>query len=110
MQPLLSGGASPVTTSGPLTVEALEAECNILGMDLLNILEYINEAIDHRKITLLIQKLSNSMDSIVLGVSRLRNIDCEDLETRLEERQKHLAHLVDKLRRYQQIYEQEEGA
>ena len=46
------------TTTANMTVvscETLEAECNVLGMELLNVLEYIGDTIDYRKITLLVR-------------------------------------------------------
>ena len=44
------------TTPVPsVSCETLEAECNVLGMELLNVLEFIGDTIDYRKITLLVQ-------------------------------------------------------
>ena len=49
--------ATTVTTANMTVVscETLEAECNVLGMELLNVLEYIGDTIDYRKITLLVR-------------------------------------------------------
>lgn len=43
--------------STPFSCETLEAECNVLGMELLNVLEFIGDTIDYRKITLLVHIL-----------------------------------------------------
>ena len=84
-------------------VEALEAECNELGMETLNILEYISGAtIDYQSITQLVQKLSRSMDSIVKGVEGLKNISVENLEEQLIEKRALAARLQEKLSSYQQ--------
>lgn len=45
----------------PVSCETLEAECNVLGMELLNVLEFIGDTIDYRKITLLVSKRVNSV-------------------------------------------------
>ncbi len=85
------------------SVEALEAECNELGMETLNILEYISgTTIDYRNITKLVQKLSRSMDSILKGVEGLRNINVEGLEEQVQAKRALAAQLQEKLHKYQQ--------
>lgn len=83
------------------SIEALEGECNELGMEILNILEYISESVDYQKITQLVQKLSHSVDSIVKGIERLKNIEVEDLETQVGERKVILQRLTEQLEKYQ---------
>jgi hypothetical protein len=49
----------------PVSCETLEAECNVLGMELLNVLEFIGETIDYRKITLLVLILALKSDILL---------------------------------------------
>jgi hypothetical protein len=49
----------------PVSSETLEAECNVLGMELLNVLEFIGETIDYRKITLLVLILALKSDILL---------------------------------------------
>ena len=85
-----------------VSCETLEAECNVLGMELLNVLEYIGDSVDYRQITLLIQKLSNSMDFITSSVNKLRNVTTRpgDLEEQLKEKKEELGRLQNKLKQY----------
>lgn len=58
---MTSSTTNPLNPSNPtstvtVTCETLEAECNVLGMELLNVLEYIGDSVDYRKITLLVRK------------------------------------------------------
>lgn len=92
----------PPPTTPMSSVEALEAECNELGMETLNILEYISGTIDYQKITQLVQKLSRSMDSIVKGVEALKNISVDDLEAQVADKRALAARLQEKLQSYQQ--------
>lgn len=46
----MSSSTGTATTGG--SCDNLEAECNVLGMELLNVLEYIGDSLDYRKITL----------------------------------------------------------
>lgn len=50
----------------------LEAECNVLGMELLNVLEYIGDSLDYRKITLQVQWL-RGYSVILIVTNRYRN-------------------------------------
>ena len=94
-----------INPSGGQTCENLEAECNILGMELLNVLEYIGDTVDYRQITPLIQKLSNSMDFITANVNKLKNIALTtgELEEQLQEKKEILSELQEKLKRYKLI-------
>ena len=71
-------------------------------MELLNVLEYIGDSVDYRQITLLIQKLSNSMDFITSSVNKLRNVTTRpgDLEEQLKEKKEELGRLQNKLKQY----------
>ncbi len=99
----MSSPIPSLTPSSSLSVEALEAECNELGMETLNILEYISgTTIDYQNITQLVQKLSRSMDSIVKGVEGLKNICVEDLEVQVARQRALAGKLQEKLLHYQQ--------
>lgn len=45
------------TTTTTVSCESIEAECNVLGMELLNVLEYIGDSVDYRQITLLVRNI-----------------------------------------------------
>lgn len=85
-----------------VSCETLEAECNVLGMELLNVLEYIGDSLDYRQITLLIQKLSNSMDFITSAVNKLKNVSVKtgELEEQLKEKKEELTRIKEKLNQY----------
>lgn len=50
----------------------MEAECNVLGMELLNVLEYIGDMIDYRKITLLVQNPTAIIYSSFVGAKIIK--------------------------------------
>lgn len=87
-----------------VSCETLEAECNVLGMELLNVLEYIGDSLDYRQITLLIQKLSNSMDFITSNVNKLKNVTVMTgvIEEQLKEKKEELLRMKNKLNRYKE--------
>lgn len=87
-----------------VSCETLEAECNVLGMELLNVLEYIGDSLDYRQITLLIQKLSNSMDFITSNVNKLKNISINtgELEEQLKGKKEELVRMKNKLTQYKE--------